>query len=368
MERLEKKVKGNKLRKNILIGTLALASLFGFLFVAKASEYFGKEEIKYENIDLSLKDEGTGNLRFDTLEKVLEYTNSEEQQKDSNIEIVNVYPNPDGWDIAGGSGRTLIYLYGNQEWQGINPAVNQQPLDASLNLKERTLDSSIMKTGMKLYNGAKIRNLFLRGYFGAVIAEGNTEIKNCYFKTYGGSIGVADHLIGESLIIGNTFEGRGTSVAISVGLNASQLKIRNNTFNNYSYGIQTYDVANLNLGTETDRGNNSFVSNMKNLVVYKTPTTIPAQYNLWANTKDIDNPDSYQARILTNEQDILDTIQVMYYPLTINKNSTKIEDIVTTNTTITNSTNATDIEVVPFLTRLPYALITKAKPTWRMYE
>jgi len=351
-------IKKEETLKRKTIRYFLVGAILSVMFFAKAYETILGEKPIYEDIDLSLTDTRTGHLQFNTLEKVLEYTNSEEQQNDGETEVVNVYPKEGGWKLEAGNLRTFITLYGNQIWKGVNPAVEPQPL--TLNLEIKPFDEkgkSRIVNGIILYKGASLEQLVFKDDFGVTARDGESYVKNCYFNTISRPLGTGVDLKGDVLIEGNTLEGKGSGVGVSLGANETYKTIlRNNTIYNFTEGLFSSDIALIDLGKEGDRGDNSFVSNGKNLVTYKTPDTIPAQYNLWTSPK---SAETGRATILTTEQEIRDTIEVITLP-------TPTIEVAESNTGTINETSE-DVEVVPFLTRLPFYPITKAK-FWRMYE
>ena len=161
-------------KKTRVLRGLIVGAMLGFLMFARAYDTgaFGQgTDTKHEEIDLSLTDTGTGHLQFNSLEKVLEYTNSEEQQKDDETERVNVYPKEGGWALEGQSLRSKFDLYGNQIWKGVNPAVDSQPLTTDLEIKPYDeKDKSIIRNGIRLHQGAELEQLLFNGYWAVEVS------------------------------------------------------------------------------------------------------------------------------------------------------------------------------------------------------
>lgn len=336
-------------RRNALIGALVIGTLFSIPFLARAYDFFGTgEEPKYEDVDLSLTDTGTGNPQFKELQKALDYV-KEKPTDDGIIERINAYPNV--WMINE-TPRNHFHIGAETVLRDVNYKPSN-PLTTTLELIPVDLkDRAIFKDAIVIDGKNSGLEGIIKQNMPVGVQSGDTYVKDCYFEGIGTPLTISNQLTGNVEIRNNLMVGNGGGIGISLNGNESATtKFIGNTIYNFSYGAGSTDIALIFMGDATERGDNSFVANTKNLRVFKTPTTIPAQYNLWTSPRD---EATSLVRVLTTEQEIRDTIEVITQTPTI-----------ITNTTIKNDT---DIEVVPFLTHLPSLIVTKAKPTWRMYE
>jgi hypothetical protein len=289
-----------------------------------ASYIYAQTTGKVEEIDLSLEDTGTGHLQFKTLDKVLEYTNSEQQQSDGETEIINVYPNPDGWRIPGQPDRYPFELHGDQILRGVKRPTLTEPLNSDLELKPIDLkELSVIKNIARLYENSSIENIVFNGYIGVQVIEGQTTIRNNYFDTYGGALAISGVITGDVLIEGNIFVRKGVTANI---ISDKTVKFRNNTFYEALAGISSYDLLKLDLGSAVDYGFNNFVGNQHNMYLKVQPATIPAIGNFWTRTDKTNcTKDPISGSRLSDteaEQEILKTMIIDEPTTTTVKNAT----------------------------------------------
>ena len=108
-------------------------------------------------------------------------------------------------------------------------------------------------------------------------------------------------------------------------------------------GVRAVNVEYLDLGTDLDRGDNTFVRNLWNVELFDNPKTIPAQYNFWYGKEG-------DTILKTTEADILATINVLIPPTLTFKYGEAIKPI----------------EVMPCQTREPFS--PSAVKGWENYK